>query len=815
MMNASPIDRWLAEFDQDQHTALDRLLQGRVFMGALHPNETSEILFRLFHMANRETQQRLDEALRGWLAAKWLTVPDTMPSSRWAGILEQAFFTIYRLNLANSRRWLIKHYLNSRAWLRSLYLSPACEPEGFLLRVLAMTQDSPQLAPLWLRLCRLEEDVPRHYAAIGLSGLLKLPKTGKAAVPPLLFSGLAGMAEMADSKEDKAFWLREFRAIKALNPKISEQNWAQHFFPFIGISGNNHIVKLLGKAIPNFANRREKWDHKQAAKQPSLNELQRILALLEKQPVQDVQQDVDSFLEWHRNYTRQTGISEYLAKAFCNIANKIYQWHPNEANFARQLLEEAFLWEPYNSYVWTTRAKVETQLGRHGYAEALLWEAKRRFPENEKIRNLLANLLSKQGKLKVAEQLYRQTIEDFPQDVVCRIGLADLLKAQERLDEAEAVCRKAMDDSLDNAYCRTVLAEVLKMQGKLGDKSKLAEAERLYRETMVDFPQDVVCRVGLAEMLKLRGALEEAELVCQKTMEDCSRDVYCRTVLAGVLLQGGKREEAIALLEETCREFPQDKFSAEFLKKLTSGQTDELPSLAIEPTVFSFVEDEEDSFADWADNPAEDTQKVSEAAEELAEDTQETALGLLNLHRQAGDCAAARTIMDTMLARNPDSISIPARLEQGLLYLAEKNAAEAAEHFRRQSKLHPNAPSFRLGLQRAQMALSGVPDEQQFQELAEQHPVKETIIRVEQFRLVPSVDSAEKLRRRINKGLSLIPLAERGHEKWFQETVQQTVFKGIDFSVPFAKDVLPKLVENCHNHASRLISATDQCLLAA
>jgi predicted Zn-dependent protease len=678
-----------------------------------------------------------------------------------------------------------------------------------------MTQDSPQLAPLWLRLCRLEEDVPRHYAAIGLTGLLKLPKAGKAAVPPLLFSGLIGMAKTARGKEDEEFWLREFRAIKAINPKISEQNWAQHFFPFIDISGNSPIGKLLGKAIPNFANRREKWDHKQAAKQPSLKELQRILALLEKQPVQDIQQDVDTLLEGYLNYARQTGISGYLVRTFCNIASKIYRRHPNEAKFARKLLEEAFLWEPYDAHVWTIRAKVEAQLGRHSHAEALLWEAKRRFPENAYIRTELAKILIKQEKFKTAELIYRQTMEDFPQNEVCRNGLADLLKAQGRLDEAEQVYRQTMKDCKKDVVCRNGLAEVLKMQGELGDKSKLAEAERLYRETMVDFPQDVVCRTGLAEVLKMQGDLDEAEAVCHQAMEDFPSNVYCRNVLAGVLLQAGKREAAIALIEETKRKFPQDKTAAWFFEKFTSGQTDELPELADTPTVFSFVEDEEDGFADWADNPAEDTQKVSEAADELAEDTQETALGLLHLHRQAGDCAAARTIMDTMLAHNPDSISIPARLEQGLLYLAEKNAADAAEHFRRQSKLHPNAPSFRLGLQRAQMALSGVPDEQQFQALAEQHPVKATIILAEQFRLVPSVDSAEKLRRRINKGLSLIPLAEHGHEKWFQETVQQTVFKGIDFSVPFAKDVLPKMVENCHNHASRLISATDQCLLAA
>jgi tetratricopeptide (TPR) repeat protein len=332
---------------------------------------------------------------------------------------------------------------------------------------------------------------------------------------------------------------------------------------------------------------------------------------------------------------------------------------------------------------------------------------------------------------------------------------------------------------------------------------------------MKDFPQNVVCRAGLAEVLKMQGDLDEAEAVCHQAMEDFPSNVYCRNVLAGVLLQAGKREAAIALIEETKRKFPQDKTAAWFFEKFTSGQTDELPELADTPAVFSCAAEEDDSFADFAAIPTAAAQDLPTETEELAEDTQETALGLLNLHRQARDYEAAQANMDKLLARNPDSISIPARLEQGLLYLAQDKAEAAADHFRRQSKLHPNAPSFQIGLQRAQAALSNIPDEQRFQELAKQYPVKETIIRVEQFRLVPSVDAAKLLHHRINKGLSLIPLAERGHEKWFQETVQQTVFKGIDFRAPFTKDDLPKLVENCHNHASRLISATDQCLLAA
>ena len=737
-MNDSPIEQWLAEFAQDPQAALDRLLLGRAFMGALNRNELSAILFRLFHAENRETQERLDEALRGWLAAVWLTAPDSMSASRWAEILEQAFFTVHRLNLAKSRRWLISHYPSGKDWLRSLYLSPACDPEGCLLRTLAMNQEDQQLAPLWLRFCRREEELPRHYAAIGLIGLRKLPdRNGRPPgdLPSLVFSALAGLAEAAEAKEGEQFWLRECRSLRDLYPR-TDHYWIKNFLPFISSGEHDRTAKLLRKVIPDFTRKAEKVERGKNVWPPSYKELQNILTLLQKHSVQAVRTEVDAFLHRHRCYAQQTGLSEVLVKVFCEIGGKIYRRQIADAKFARQLLEEAFLWEPYEPHVWTIRAQIEAQLGRHSQAAALLWEAKRRFPEREEIRNLLANLSGKRGDFKIAEMLYRQTMADFPQDVVCRAGLAEVLKMQGKLDEAEAI----------------------------------------YRQACIDFPNNSLCFNGLAR----------------------------------VLLQAGKTKEAEDCQAEIERRFPDDRLGKELAKQFRADQSNAEFS---DPDSSSFAEEKDIGLAEPEASPVFSVAQAAaadSAADLAAPDTLETELGLLSLHRQAGDDEEARAILDS-LRRKSDALPIPARLEQGFLQL-NHDAAAAAEYFRKQSRLHPNAPGFRLGGLRAQAALSGIPDGRQFQELAEQYPAKVTLIRIEQFLLSPAADAADKLRKSVRADISHIPAAERGKEQWLRDAVMQSLFADADISSPVAENFQPVLTEK---QAHRLRSAADQCLLAA
>ena len=565
----SPVEKWEADFEKNPLPALDNLLLRRTYMGRLHRNETDEILFRLFHVKDNDAQHALDLAMQAWFKKYWTTPPPAISTSQWVEVLKNAFFTVQRLNLRESYQWLLRMYSYGCTWLRSLYLNPARDPEAALLRTLALGQKDQGLLPLWLRFCGLEEDLPLHYASIGLLGLRKLPdKDGEPPgdLPLTVFRGIVNLAEaisnqsrLRGGKEGEDFWFLECRAIMALYPR-KVQYWIDHFYPLIYRSPESVAVKWLGKIIPELPKRLQRKEHRgNFAQPPSWFDFKDIRKLLEDRPLREIRPKLDGFLERHRSYAQQTGDADVLVRAFCGINNAILR---QDADLALALVEEAFHWAPYNPFVWTTRAKVEAHRSKRPRAVGLLWEAKRRFPENPIVRSSLANELRKQGKYQVAEVIYRQAMHDFPGDVVCRTGLGEVLKAQNNLEEAEAVYRQTVHDFPDNVVCRTGLGEVLKAQ------NKLAEAEAVYRQTVHDFPGDVVCRTGLGEVLKAQNKLPEAEAVYRQAMHNFHDNVVCRAGLAGVLLQQGKKEEAINLLEETVKKFPDSRFIKEFLEKV-------------------------------------------------------------------------------------------------------------------------------------------------------------------------------------------------------------------------------------------------------
>jgi len=571
----SPIAAWRADFEKRPIDALDNLLSGRAYMGKLNRNETSEILFRLFHAEPTEARQALDRAMAGWFEKYWESSPPAFPAARWAEILQNAFLTVDRLDLREAYDWLLSVHASGRAWLRGLYLNPSRDPEAAFLRTLALRQKHQGLLPVWMRLCRMEENLPLHYASLGLLGLRKLPeKNGEPAgdLQLVFFSGLVNLAkaiaaQIKDQKAARDFWTMECRAILALYPR-STHYWVEKFLPLVEQEAHGIAGEWLGRIIPRLKQEldaprpitRIKRVH---LRPPSMDELKRILQLLQKRPLKEVRAELTTFLAEHRSYTNQTGYADFLVKTFCNIGYKILKKDPA---WAQRLVEEAFLWAPYNPFVWTERAIIEAHQGRYERAAGLLWEAKRKFPEDEKIRSILAEILEREGKHEVAEIVYRQAVKDFPENPVCRTGLAEVLAKQDRLPEAEVIYRQAMKEFQDEPVCRAGLAEVL---AKL---DRLPEAEAIYRQAVKDFPDDAVCRNGLAEVLAKQDRLPEAEAIYRQAVKDFPKNAFGRTGLAEVLAKQNRLPEAEVIYRQAMKEFQDEPVCraglAEVLAKL-------------------------------------------------------------------------------------------------------------------------------------------------------------------------------------------------------------------------------------------------------
>ena len=538
----SPVEKWEAYFVQEPLEAVDRLLTRRTYMGRLNRNDTDEILFRLFRTATKDRLITLDKALQSWFMNCLEVAPPSFEPVRWIEILQDAFSVVARLDLPKTQSWLQDNHVQARLWLRSLSLDSARDPEADLLRTLALCQRDLGLLPLWMRLCGLEEDRPLHFASIGLLGLCKLPKEDgerHGDLHPAVFSGIVDLAsavsrQVRPETDGRRFWLSEVRALMARYPR-SSRYWADNFVPLIVSAPASTAADWLCNLIPRIDQElrggRRRFTSSRHAQPVPRYEYEAILKLLKTQPLEEIRPRLTQFLEKHRVYARHTGCSEDLVRILSSVGYRIYR---QDGNWALTLIEEGFHWSPYDPYLWTTRATVESYLHRNALAVGILWEAKRMFPEDAHTRTILAGLLAQEDKAEVAEMVYRQAIDDFPGNVYCRTGLAELLRMQGRLVDAEGEYRQAIDDFPGNVYCRTGLAELLRMQGRLVD------AEGEYRQAIDDFPNDAVCRTGLAEVLRMQGRLVDAEGEYRQALDDFPNNAYCSSGLAEVLKEQGK-----------------------------------------------------------------------------------------------------------------------------------------------------------------------------------------------------------------------------------------------------------------------------------
>lgn len=792
----SPIERWQADFEQQPFDALHRLLIGRAYMGRLNRNDTDEILFRLFHIATRDCQTALDEAMRRWFEAYSGIAPPSISAARWSDILQNAFSTVIRLNLRETQSWLLDNHVHARERMRSLYLAPSRAPETYLLRTLALCQRDQALLPLWMRVCRLEEDIPLHFASLGLLGLRKLPdENGEPPgdLPKAVFRGIVDLANAIDErvrpkKEGEAFWSLEVRALMARYPR-SPQYWADNFLSPVSSEPDSAAAKWLGKLIPRLRKTLDGTvtNTKRILCPPPRREREAILELLKKRPLHELKPDIIALLKKYRNYALQTGDAELLVKMLSNVGNSIFKQEPN---WALSMVKEAFNWEPYNPYLWTARAKIESYLSRGVRAVGLLWEAKRRFSENPRIRTDLAKLLRKQGKNELAEIVYCQAVEDFPENAYFRSGLAEVLREQRKPDYAEEVYRQAIEDFPTNPVYLVGLAVVLLIQGKREDGIRLLE------ETVEKFPDNLIAKGFWQRITGGQEALDDVVADYEDfsaTMADAEKPVLADEPFIET------EDESVMPTSPVGKEYtsqesqpPSDAVAAHD-KELSAAMAEaEKPDLADE----TFIEAENEI--------ATPILPVSE------EDTSEVQIGLANLYRLAARRAEGEekeryqqefvTACESALADSPNNTF--ALLEQGFGML-DQQPANAEAFFAERTSKQSHFLGFRMGCLQAKIWQGETVSDEQWDELIDEFPGRKTLINLENARQElrhangTTLSALETLRRQIIRAdMEMLPSSLRENEKWVRASVERRLFAEIDLEHPLTEDVLPLLLEN-------------------
>jgi tetratricopeptide (TPR) repeat protein len=502
----------MKEFKEAPETALDELLRGVADISPYERAEASDVLDMFFGGLDPKhlLRQTLDATLCAWLEKRRKDGPDFRKEyglNRYQEELVQALASVYRLSLSETARFLRGHFTAYQRWLGPLYLNPARDACGELLRIMALMQEDRRFLESWQLLCEgAGRTWPGHYLSIGLLGLRKLPAgengNGTSGLNPELLNGLLkwGLG-LHDNKHDHREFLRNFRAIKAMYPR-GPHHWRDLILPIIEQKKYSSAAFLpwFEEAGVKMAGAKPS----KKSKAPYLPPKERREALhkrLGREPADKVWPDVRRLMKDYEHYAQATGDPYHFVIGGCNFATKLLRSKPE---YALELARETNRWQPNNPITWTLWAEALAALGKNELAESVYWETLRRFPENDISRNDFAKFLAGTERKVEAERLYRETAKRFPGDAVCRRALAHILKER---DPAEAIklFKEALELDKNDVQGFSTLAELLAKTGAH------AEAEELYREAMNRFQDDLVCRCALAFWLLRWDRLEEAQ----------------------------------------------------------------------------------------------------------------------------------------------------------------------------------------------------------------------------------------------------------------------------------------------------------------
>ncbi len=512
---------WLDAFWKNPVEAIGILLSKQFYMGTLNVASPPDILEGLARGLPKSVHftKTLDEALREWLKIRFRQEPH-LPAGLFARGLVDAFSLVARIDMPLTLEWLRDNLEEVRIWLRSFHQGKTRDPEGALLRTLALKQPDRSLLPVWYRLVDLSEPLPLYYYSLGILGLRCMPDTRdekQRDINPEVFVGVLRLGSALQKRPDgQNLWKKELQSLMAVYPR-SEKYWFDNLLPLIegkyrGVyAWLDSEISAIAEVKKQFRKKSKRIARIRFREPPSKEEMERLLDLLNKVSYEEFQKKVEGLQSRHRKIAQESGNSDIFVRFLCNIAKRVQS---NYVKLAEELLTEANIWAPYDPFVWTQLENIYRQQGDFEKGELVGWEASHRFPENVYVHTGLAETLKAEGKLGEAEILYRKTIKEFPNNVVARTGLAEILKAEGKLGEAEILYRKTIKEFPNNVAARTGLAVVFFL------RSKPEEAISLLEEVITEFPNNKYAPRILAEARRKEGDYTGAEKILKEAYED-------------------------------------------------------------------------------------------------------------------------------------------------------------------------------------------------------------------------------------------------------------------------------------------------------
>lgn len=853
---------WLDTFWKNPVDATGTLLSGQIYMGTLSgasPPDILEGLARGLPESSRFTET-LDEALREWLKIQLRQEPH-LPAGLFARALVDAFSLAARIDMPLTREWLRSNLEEVRIWLHPFCQGKIKDPEGALLRTLALKQSDRSLLPLWYRLVDISEPLPLHYYSFGILGLRCMPdRQGEKQrdINPEVFVGILRLVLVLQKRPDgQNLWKKELQSLMAIYPR-SERYWCDKFLPLLKDEYNDKgVYAWLVSEIPAIAKmkkqvgRRLKRTYRIGFRSPpTIEEMERLLRFLNKVSYEEFYEKVKDLRFQHEKFAQESGNSDIFVRFLCGLAGKIQSTY---VELAEELLTEANRLAPYNPYPWTQLEKVYRQQGDFEKGELVGWKAYNRFPENIFVYTGLAEVLRAKGNVKDAEILYRNTVEKFPDNVPAYTGLAETLKTQGRYPESEKIYRCAMEvrkgDS--NIYVRNGLSHILRLQ------ERYHEAKVLLNETIKKFSPNACTFNISAEVWRAHGEFKKAEELYRESKQRFPQNSVAYVGLA-VLLLRSNYEEAISLLQEVRDKFPNNKYAPVLLAKIKTERDDyagaeEILEKAMAASILGYDEGhvsihmaapiseydgmpevkpllltEEDEGVVIPETKPEVTPGakcvgIIPEAGPLPPDLSPIAVGFGSLYRHYGrwlqkkkrEISKAEGFfgisskwIDKALKQNP--CNLYAIAERGWLLADRGDILAAFSHFERASHQYPHNASFHLGLTRMKVRQEAIkPDSSEWDKIGKKFPEFRQVFYLEQARysLYSSNGYTSTNLSKLQKELILpqwVARSEKEAYEWFVKEVKSKLFHNVELKDRYTTTTTEQLRANNEEYGIEL-----------
>jgi len=360
---------WLDEFARAPQQAFGDLLAGYARISPYDRADAPDAARMLFGglPADDPTRLLLGPAILGWLERRRREAPpaDRPPLQRWIRELCEAFEIVALLEVTETAVQLRRRFVLWNEWVARFSLSAARDARAEYWRMLALTQpllprveaaEGGSLAPLWLDICRQAGGLlPRRYLSIGLLGLRRLPADASGSEAPWV----AGLAQWAMARDPTdAEFAAEWRAMKPLYPRTPAR-WRELVGRLLATPSfwdAEIFAPAWWGSDPDFAPMKRPDFHPRGdrLRSPLPRECDSLISRL-SESWQQIEPQIDLFIQRHRHFLNATGDSQYFVRAIHALGTALIapcgdQPHLR-ATKAQALAREGLGWQPYNRYL--------------------------------------------------------------------------------------------------------------------------------------------------------------------------------------------------------------------------------------------------------------------------------------------------------------------------------------------------------------------------------------------------------------------------------------------------------------------------------